>query len=276
MNFFDKYKVYLLAIACAYTLTALTTGIAATFRPTDLINQHQYISIQSTNTSVSNSSVPLVCTKGLEGYERQICNSHDIHQWYLPNKEKGIASYMIFLAVILLAIIIIGWIRAGFGSFADHVAWSHYGIYIIWIVTVVIIHSFLQMVHASYNQDTITCTAVFFIFFSEFWNITNDSMVDLRIQQSVSRALMIILLIFVQLVVLVAYAWALSASVQFHHTIEDSWRAFGWSWTFLAVTIPILISMNHYDNHLPTAQAIPLPTKRQHRFTTHQHIDLKF
>lgn len=61
MKYFDKYKVYLLAIACAYTLTALTTGIAATFRPTDLINQHQYISIQSTNTSVSNSSVPLVC-----------------------------------------------------------------------------------------------------------------------------------------------------------------------------------------------------------------------
>lgn len=279
-SFFGRYKTYLLALFCTYVTLAMTIGIAATFRPSDMINHKQYVRVVSKSMSLPSNAVPLECPTKKDGYPLQICESHMVQQWYMPNADKKVESHAIFLSVVLLTIILLGWFRAGFGSKMDHVPWKHYGIYFFWLVIIIVINGFLSVpVRDQHNHSVIACTAVFLIFFSEFWNIlyTSDFREQFQLTHSVSRPLMIIFVIFIELVVLVAYAWGLSATVQFHHTLAESWAGFGWSFVYLPSTIVLLLFMRPDDTTtltqpLPTAIAQPIQPRKP-RF---KDIEIKF
>lgn len=289
MGFFDTYKIFLLAMACSYILSAITIGIGATFRPTDIINNKQYIVFDKSNT---NKQVYINCTsKTIEPYNTsaspksskytsQICESHQAHQWYLPNDEKGIESYVISLAIIIFSCIDLGWIRKLFGTDADQVPKEHYKYYIVWLLSSVIINSFFKLINSDFNHDVVFCTVVFFIFFSEFWNIVenkysaNETLKML--EDSVSRPLLVILNIFIVLCVLVAYAWALSATVQFHHTLANSWAGFGWSFLLVGITIPLFLAVQQYKKQTKPKESNQPAETRKPRFKEHTNIELKF
>ena len=285
MGFFDTYKIFLLAMACSYILSAMTIGISTVFRPTDIINNKQYIVFDKSNT---NEQVYINCTKTIEPhntsaspksskYTSQICESHQAHQWYLPNDDKGIVSYVVCLSIIVFSIIALGWFRKCYGTNADQVPKAHYGYYIVWLLSSVIINSFFKLINSDFNHDVVFCTVVFFIFFSEFWNITdNDQEIKRRRGESVSRPTLVILNIFIVLCVLVAYAWALSATVQFHHTLANSWAGFGWSFLLVGITIPLFLAVQQYKKQTKPKENNQYTGTRKPRFNEHTNIELKF
>lgn len=286
MGFFDTYKIFLLAMACSYILSVMTIGISTVFRPTDIINNKQYIVFDKSNT---NKQVYINCTsKTIEPhnttaspktskYTSQICESHQAHQWYLPNDEKGIESNAISLVIIIISCIVLGWIRKLFGTDADQVPEEHYKYYIVWLLSSVIINSFFKLINSDFNHDVVFCTVVFFIFFSEFWNITDNAEEIKRCRgESVSRPTLVILNIFIVLCVLVAYAWALSATVQFHHTLANSWAGFGWSFLLVVITILLFLAEQDYNKQTKPKETIQPTQTRKPRFKEHTNIELKF
>ena len=275
MGFFDTYKTFILAMACSYVLSSITIGISATYRPKDMINNHQYIVF---DTATATDQVYLDCSStSSSGYPRQICDSHRAHQWYLPNEEKGIVSYVVSLSIIVFSIIVLGWVRNLYGTDADQVPKAHYGYYLVWLLSSVIINSFFRLINSDFNHDVVFCTVVFFIFFSEFWNITdNAEEIKRRRGESVSRPLLVILNIFIVLCVLVGYAWALSATVQFHHTLANSWAGFGWSFLLVGITIPLFLAVQHYNKQTKPKENNQPAETRKPRFKEHTNIELKF
>ena len=99
----------------------------------------------------------LECPTKKDGYPLQICESHMVQQWYMPNADKKVESHAIFLSVVLLTIILLGWFRAGFGSKMDHVPWKHYGIYFFWLVIIIVINGFLKRSCARPTQSFRDC-----------------------------------------------------------------------------------------------------------------------